>query len=111
MRTTLTLLAAAFLTVAFTGTARADAAEIYGKKCASCHGKDGKGQTATGKKLSVKDLTDAKVQAEGKDDKWEKSIVEGVKNDQGKVVMVASKGLSPDDVKGLVKICRDFKGK
>jgi mono/diheme cytochrome c family protein len=111
MRTTLALLAAACITVATSGTVRADAAEIYGKKCATCHGKDGKAQTTMGKKLGVKDLTDAKVQADSKDDKWAKSISEGVKDDKGKVVMAASKGVTPEEVKALVKICRDFKGK
>jgi mono/diheme cytochrome c family protein len=110
MRTTLALLAAAFIAVATAGTVRADAGETYGKKCASCHGKDGKGQTTMGKKLGVKDLTDAAVQAASKDDKWAKSIAEGVKDDKGKVVMAATK-VSPEEVKALVKICRDFKGK
>ena len=53
-----------------------------------------------------------RVQAAGKDDAWEKGITEGVKNDAGKVVMQPNKGkISPEDIKGLVKVCRDFKGK
>lgn len=86
--------------------------EIYTQKCAGCHGKDGKAQTAMGKKLNMKDLTDAKVQAAGTDANWEKAILEGEKNAEGKVVMPASKGkITPEDAKALVKICRDFKGK
>jgi len=34
----------------------ADAASTYKSKCQSCHGADGKGQTAAGKKLHVKDF-------------------------------------------------------
>src|SRR5205807_1148978 len=33
--------------------------ELYVKKCASCHGRDGKGNTVMGKKLTIRDLTDA----------------------------------------------------
>ncbi len=40
------------------GAARAEsAALLFEKKCATCHGKDGKGQTKMGEKMGVKDLT------------------------------------------------------
>ena len=40
------------------GAARADgAAAIFEKKCATCHGKDGKGQTKMAEKMGIKDLT------------------------------------------------------
>lgn len=35
---------------------------LYKTKCASCHGADGSGNTATGKKLKVRDLRSAEVQ-------------------------------------------------
>ena len=35
-----------------------------------------------------------------------------VKDDAGKVAMPGNKGkISPEDIKALVKVCRDFKGK
>lgn len=34
-----------------------DAKALFASKCASCHGPDGKGQTAMGKKLGAKDLS------------------------------------------------------
>jgi mono/diheme cytochrome c family protein len=43
--------------------AAADGKATYGGKCAACHGADGKGQTAMGKKLAVKDLTASKLTA------------------------------------------------
>jgi cytochrome c6 len=43
--------------------APADAAATYKSKCASCHGANGSGQTATGKSLKLKDLRSAEVQA------------------------------------------------
>ena len=42
-----------------------DAADTYNNKCASCHGPDGAGKTAKGRKLKVKDVheTSAKMSA------------------------------------------------
>jgi mono/diheme cytochrome c family protein len=112
MRTAIALLANGLFVLWLSASAMAGAPETFAQKCAGCHGKDGKAQTAMGKKLSIKDLTDAKVQAAAKDENWEKSITEGVKNDAGKVLMPANKGkISPEDTKALVKVCRDFKGK
>jgi mono/diheme cytochrome c family protein len=86
--------------------------EIYAQKCAGCHGKDGKAQTAMGKKLGMKDLTDAKIQAAATDADWDKAILDGVKNADGKMIMPAYKGkVTPEEAKAQVKLCRDFKGK
>lgn len=74
-----------------------------------CHGEDGKGQTPIGKKLGVKDFTDAKVQSDLTDAAATKDIKEGVKNADGKLVMKAFSNLSDDDVKGLVAYVRTFK--
>ncbi len=54
--------AALALVVAFTvGAARAeDAQALVAQQCASCHGPDGKAQTAMGKKLGASDLTKVK---------------------------------------------------
>ena len=38
-------------------------ADAFQAKCAACHGKDGKGQTAMAQKLGVKDLTVTKLSA------------------------------------------------
>lgn len=37
-----------------------DAAALFAKRCASCHGKDGKG-TPVGQKMGVKDLAESKL--------------------------------------------------
>ncbi len=65
------ILAAAVVLVA--GAARADdASAVFEKKCATCHGKDGKGHTKMGEKMGIKDLTAAngaeveKIIADGK---------------------------------------------
>ena len=112
MRTAIALLANGLFVVWLSASAFDGAPETFAQKCAGCHGKDGKAQTAMGKKLSIKDLTDAKVQAAAKDADWEKAITDGAKNAEGKVVMPGFKGkVTPDDIKALVKVSRDFKGK
>jgi cytochrome c553 len=91
-------------------TARADDAKAtFEKDCAKCHGADGKGQTKMGQKLGVKDYTDAKVQAELKDDAATKAIKEGLKDKEGKVLMKPAESLSDSDIKGLIAYIRTFK--
>ena len=85
-----------------------DAKENYEKGCAKCHGADGKGKTKMGEKLGIKDLTDAKIQSELKDDAAFKAIKEGIKKDD-KTLMKPAEGLSDDDIKALVKLVRGFK--
>ena len=87
----------------------ADAKATYEKVCAKCHGADGKGQTKMGQKLGVKDYTDAKVQAETKDDAAFKAIKEGIKDKEGKTLMKPAEGLSEDEIKALVAYMRTFK--
>jgi cytochrome c1 len=86
----------------------ADAKDLWTKDCAKCHGEDGKGKTKMGEKLGVKDYTDAKVQAEMKDDKMTKVIKEGIKEDD-KTKMKGFPDLSDDEVKSLVAYIRSLK--
>lgn len=104
-----TMLAAAALAgISFlTATAKADATAdgaagtTYKSKCAMCHGADGKGQTPTGKSLKLKDLGSEEVQKMSDAD-----MAELISKGKGK--MPASKALTPDQVKGLVKFVRSF---
>jgi cytochrome c553 len=93
---------------ASTALVRGDAAESWDKLCAKCHGPDGKGDTKMGKKLEVKDMTDAKVQGDLTDEKAFKIIKEGIK-DGDKTKMKPAEGLSDDDIKALVAKVRSFK--
>ena len=86
----------------------ADVKENWEKSCAKCHGADGKGETKMGKKLEIKDFTDAKVQADMKDDAMLKAIKEGVKDGE-KTRMKAVEGLSDEEMKALVDYVRKFK--
>lgn len=88
----------------------APASENWENHCAKCHGADGKGQTKAGKKLNVKDYTDAKVQADMKDDDMAKAITDGVNDKAGKERMKAYKEeITAPEVKDLVGFIRKFK--
>ena len=86
----------------------ADAKENWGNLCAKCHGADGKGDTKMGQKLGCKDLSDAKVQADLKDDAAAKAIKEGLKKDD-KSLMKPFDSLSDADIKALVAYVRGLK--
>ena len=89
----------------------APVAENWDNHCAKCHGADGKGQTKVGKKLKLKDYTDAKVQAEMKDEDMIKATTDGIFEAAGKEKMKAYKEeLSADEIKELVAYIRKFKG-
>ena|ERR1035437_977431 len=88
----------------------ASASDNWENDCASCHGADGKAATKTGKKLKIRDYTDAKVQAELKDEDMSKAITDGIKGDNGKEKMKAFKDeLSAGEIKDLVDFIRKFK--
>jgi len=103
------ILATVFGFAAAITASAADAKENWDKTCAKCHGADGKGQTKMGQKLGVRDYTDAKVQADLKDDAAFKAIKEGLKDKDDKTLMKPAEGLSDDDIKALVAQIRSFK--
>ena len=62
-----------------------------------------------GKKLDIKDFTDAAVQAKFTDDEAFKALKEGLKDEDGKTRMKAIEGLSDDEIKALVQYVRGLK--
>lgn len=100
----LALCAAGALTVS-----AADVKENWEKNCAKCHGADGAGKTKMGEKLKVKDYTDAKVQADLKDDAMTKAIKEGVKEGDSTKMKAFGDALSDDEIKALVAYIRTLK--
>jgi mono/diheme cytochrome c family protein len=79
----------------------ADAGALWAQNCASCHGKDGSGNTAMGKKLGVKDYTKNQSFSDA-------DAANVITNGKGK--MKAYKGkLSDADVKALVAYVRSLK--
>jgi cytochrome c553 len=77
---------------------------LYGKKCATCHGKEGEGKAAIAKMLKVelKHLGSKEVQAKSDAD-LSKNVTEG----SGKMKPV--KGLSDADVNNVVAFVRTLK--
>lgn len=87
----------------------ADAKDNWDNLCQKCHGAEGKGDTKMGQKLGCKDFTDAKVQADMKDDAATKAIKEGLKSPEDKTLMKPFDTLSDDEVKALVAYVRGLK--
>jgi cytochrome c6 len=82
--------------------AKADTAEeTYKKKCAMCHGADGKGETPTGKAMKVNDFASETVQKMSDAD-----LTDAIAKGKGK--MPAFKTLTADQVKDLVAYVRSF---
>jgi len=103
------LLILAISAAALLSASAGDVKETWDKQCAKCHGPDGKGDTKMGQKLGIKDLTDAKIQGELKDDKAFKSIKEGVKDADGKIKMKPAENVSDDEIKALIAHVRTLK--
>ena len=87
----------------------ADVQANWTKHCASCHGKDGKGQTKAGKMAGVKDQTDAQYQAGLNDDKMFAAIKEGMKEGAKEKMKPFKDKLSDDEIKALVAHVRSLK--
>jgi len=90
----------------FTGAvsawAQSDAKDLYLSKCATCHGPDGAGKTAKGKKLKVKDVhvTAGKMSVE----EMTKVVTDG----KGQDMDGFGKTLSKEQIKGLVDYYRSM---
>jgi mono/diheme cytochrome c family protein len=80
----------------------------YNANCASCHGKDGKGDTEQGKAKHVKDLTDPAVQGALTDEQITKAIVDGV-SEKGREMKGFKGRLTDDQVKAITAYVRTFK--
>ena len=104
---TTALVAVSLLTAA--SVFAADAKENWDQLCAKCHGAEGKGDTKMGQKLGAKDFTDAKVQADLKDEAATKAIKDGLKSSDDKTLMKPFDTLSADEVKALVAYVRGLK--
>jgi cytochrome c6 len=93
-------LALLFCTSSFAADAGAD---TFKSKCAMCHGADGKGDTAMGKKMNLRDMGSADVQKQS-DDELNGIITKG----KNKMPVYGEK-LSKDQISDLVKYIRTLK--
>ena len=79
-----------------------EAADLYKTKCVSCHGADGKGDTAVGKKLGVRDFHAPEVTKESDDELFDITK-------KGKNKMPGYDGkLTDDQIKALVKFIKSL---
>ena len=98
----------AFMTVMVLGTAvcvhaQDDPASLYKSKCQVCHGPNGNGDTAAGKKLGAKDLHSPEVTKQS-----DAALFDIVKKGKGKMPAYNGK-LTDDQIKALVKYIRALK--
>jgi mono/diheme cytochrome c family protein len=81
-----------------------DVGSLYNKKCAECHGKDGRAKSFRGKLLHARDLTDAEWQQRVSDER----IYNSISNGKGKMPAFGKK-LSEAEINSLAKYVRDLK--
>ena len=77
--------------------------DLYKAKCASCHGADGSGNTAIGKRLNLRDLGSADVQKQSDDE-----LAQIIDKGKGKMPGFGGK-LSKAQIDDLVKYIRSLK--
>ena len=93
------LAAGAFSSSATSGHAP-DAASLYNRQCAKCHGRDGRSKTARGRSTHSRDLTSSEWQDNVSDER----IYNSISNGKGK--MPAFKKLSETEIDSLVNYVR-----
>ena len=104
------LLIATLVPSLLAGASRAaDVQANWTKHCASCHGKDGKGETKAGRMAGVKNQTDAQYQAGLTDDKMFAAIKEGLKDGTKEKMKPFKDKLSDDEIKALIAYVRSLK--
>lgn len=88
------------LLISASAFAASDGAPTFKAKCASCHGPDGSGQTAMGRKMNLRDLGSADVQKQSDAELY--ALIA-----DGKAKMPAYKAkLSEEDINALVAFTR-----
>lgn len=84
------------------GWAQGDSKAIFLDKCSICHGEDGTGKTAKGKKLKVKDIhTTIGTESEA-------DMIKIATDGKGKDMDGFGKDYSPAQIKGLVEYYRSL---
>ena len=84
------------------GSTMGDGAAIYKGKCAMCHGADGSGDTAVGKKLGLRDLRSAPVQGQS-----DTQLFQVIAKGKGKMPAF-EKSLGADQIRDVVAYLRQL---
>ncbi len=85
-----------------------EAQELYAKKCAGCHGDDGRAHTKMGRKFHAPDFTSTKYQAKTKDAEMRKTIEDGVYEDGVHKMPAWKEKLTGAQIDALVQLARAF---
>ena len=101
------ILVLAALTTTHLGAA--DGKALYEQHCAKCHGTDGKGDTKMGKKVGAKDYSNPKTWEGLTDAAAAKSIKEGLKDKDGKVVMKPTEEIGDPEAKATIDYLKTLK--
>jgi len=83
--------------------AQKSAKQVYLDKCSVCHGEDGRGRTARGKKLKVKDIAASEIRRMTDD-----QLLQVVLKGKGQNMDGFEKELGPDTSKKLVAYMRSL---
>ena len=98
----LVVIAVTMITLCNSTLAAQDAAGLYKAKCSACHGADGKGDTAMGKKMGLRDFAAAEVQKMSDDD------LAAIIGDGKEKMPSYKKSLKPEQIKDLVGYIRSL---
>lgn len=109
MRKVLFVTALSLSAFAFASTRNVDsattartAAQLWGKNCQSCHGKDGRAKTFKAKFNHARDLTDGNWHGEVSDER----IFNSISNGRGKNMPGYSKKMTEPEIESLVSYVR-----
>jgi mono/diheme cytochrome c family protein len=98
------LVLTAFLaSIGVVGARAQDTADLYKTKCQACHGADGKGDTAAGKKLGIKDFHSPEIAKMS-----DQELFDITKKGKDKMPKYDGK-LTDDQIKDLIKYIRSLK--
>ena len=87
---------------ALVASAQKDPKDLYLDKCSACHGPDGAGNTAKGKKLKMKGVKDTTAKMSAAD------MIKLVQDGKGTDMDAYGKEFNADQIKGLVEYYRSL---
>jgi len=87
---------------ALAASAQKDPKDLYLEKCAACHGPDGAGNTAKGKKLKMNGVKETAAKMSAAD------MIKVVQNGKGTDMDAYGKEFNADQIKGLVEYYRSL---
>lgn len=106
MRLSLLVIACCFL---HAGLPAQDASDLWKRSCRACHGASGAADTAMGKRLQARDLTDPAVQKALTGESIRQAITQGKLSESGQLVMPGfGKRLSSEEIEALVQYVRSL---